>query len=116
MTAPPPAQPSKRSGGAASNGSLFDVLSNGAGLRRKQPRLERGSRLTVAPPARGPDPLLTADDVAAVLGVPQSFVYALARRGEIPTVRIGDRYVRFRTSALEAWIEARETTERRGTQ
>lgn len=64
----------------------------------------------------GPGPLLTADDVAVILGVPRSFVYALARRGELPTVRAGDRYVRFRGEALEHWIKNRETVEPRGTQ
>jgi excisionase family DNA binding protein len=53
--------------------------------------------------------LLTADDVAEVLGVPRTFVYALARRGDIPTVRVGERYVRFRTQALQEWIERQET-------
>jgi excisionase family DNA binding protein len=60
--------------------------------------------------------LLTADEVAALLGVPRSFVYALARRGELPTVRIGERYVRFREEALDRWIAQRETTEAKGTQ
>ena len=39
----------------------------------------------------GGQPLLTADDVAAVLRVPRSLVYALARRGELPAIRIGRR-------------------------
>jgi excisionase family DNA binding protein len=51
-----------------------------------------------------------------ILGVPNSFVYALARRGELPTVRIGQRYVRFRLDAIETWIAEHETLERRGTQ
>ena len=58
---------------------------------------------------------MTADEVAKILHVPRSFVYALARRGELPTVRVGDRYVRFRGEALQGWIEACETTDRRGT-
>ena len=60
--------------------------------------------------------LLTADEVAAVLGVPRTFVYSLARRGELPTVRIGERYVRFRGHALERWIADQETTRPQGTQ
>jgi excisionase family DNA binding protein len=53
-------------------------------------------------------PLHTADDVAVILRVPRSLVYALARRGELPAVRIGERYVRFRAEAIERWTEARE--------
>ena len=46
--------------------------------------------------------------VAAVLRVPRTLVYALARRGELPAVRIGERYIRFRADAIERWIESRE--------
>lgn len=60
--------------------------------------------------------LFTADDVAAILGVPRTFVYSLARRGELPTVRVGERYVRFRAHALEGWIAAQESTRPKGTQ
>jgi excisionase family DNA binding protein len=60
--------------------------------------------------------LLFAEDVGALLGVAPAFVYALVRRGELPAVRVGDRYIRFRSEAIEAWIAARESTERRGTQ
>jgi excisionase family DNA binding protein len=59
------------------------------------------------PPARGA--LLTAEDVAQILRVPSTFVYELARRGELPTMRVGDRYVRFRDDALRRWIEECET-------
>jgi excisionase family DNA binding protein len=52
--------------------------------------------------------LLTADDVAALLRVPRSLIYALVRRGELPAVRIGERYVRFREQAIERWLEQRE--------
>jgi excisionase family DNA binding protein len=60
--------------------------------------------------------LLTADEVAVVLCVPRTFVYSLARRGELPTVRIGERYVRFRGPALDRWISDQETTRPKGTQ
>jgi excisionase family DNA binding protein len=54
--------------------------------------------------------LLTADDVAAILDVPRSLVYALARRGELPAIRVGARYVRFRAEAIERWIEGQEAS------
>lgn len=62
-----------------------------------------------------PSRLLGAEEVALVLGVPTGFVYALARRGELPTVRIGERYVRFRSEALERWITEQESIQPRGT-
>lgn len=55
--------------------------------------------------------LLTAADVAVVLGVPRSLVYALVRRGDLPAIRVGDRYVRFRAEAIERWIERRDALE-----
>lgn len=40
------------------------------------------------------EPLLEASDVAALLRIPVSSVYEYARRGEIPSVRLG-KHVRF---------------------
>jgi excisionase family DNA binding protein len=47
--------------------------------------------------------LLTADQVAELLGVPKSWVYAQSRAGRIPTVTLG-RYRRYRREAIEAWV------------
>jgi excisionase family DNA binding protein len=47
--------------------------------------------------------LLTAQEVAALLGVPTSWVYEQSRRGRIPTVNLG-RYRRYRRDAIEAWV------------
>ncbi len=54
------------------------------------------------------DPLLTADEVAALLRVTKAWVYAETRRGVLPHVRLG-RYVRFRESAVRDWIKAIES-------
>jgi excisionase family DNA binding protein len=54
--------------------------------RAVQSALERDSQAT---------PLLTAEELAAQLKVPVSWVYEQSRQGNIPTVRIG-RYIRFR--------------------
>jgi excisionase family DNA binding protein len=54
--------------------------------------------------------LLTAAEVASMLGVPRTWVYDQARAGRIPTVPLG-RYRRFRVEAIEAWVEE---LERRG--
>ena len=57
-------------------------------------------------------PLLTADQVAELLGVPRSWVYEQSRKGRIPTVTLG-RYRRYRLEAVEAWIEEQETNHKR---
>jgi excisionase family DNA binding protein len=56
-------------------------------------------------------PLLTADDVAQMLQVKRSWVYAAARQGQIPHVRLG-RYIRFREEAIERWLAGREQQSR----
>jgi len=47
--------------------------------------------------------LLTASEVAELLGVPKSWVYEQSRTGRIPTVTLG-RYRRYRREAIEAWL------------
>lgn len=51
--------------------------------------------------------LMTATEVAELLGVPVSWVYEQSRRGRIPTVTLG-RYRRYRRDAVEDWIEELE--------
>lgn len=48
--------------------------------------------------------LLTANEVAARLGVLPSWVSKAARANRIPYVRVG-RYRRFRWPDIEAWLE-----------
>lgn len=61
------------------------------------------------PADQGPglDPLLTADQVAEVVGVRVDYIWALCRADEIPHLRFG-RVKRFRRSAIVAWLEQRE--------
>jgi excisionase family DNA binding protein len=54
------------------------------------------------------DRLLTAEELAELLGMRTDWVWAQARAGRIPHVRLG-RYCRFRASAIEAWLEELET-------
>jgi excisionase family DNA binding protein len=50
-----------------------------------------------------PAPLATADEVAAFLGVHRNYVYDIAARGEIPSVKFnGNR--RFRWTEVEDWL------------
>lgn len=49
------------------------------------------------------DRLLTAEELAERLRVNTEWVWAQARAGRIPHVRLG-RYRRFRESAIEAWL------------
>jgi excisionase family DNA binding protein len=60
--------------------------------------------------------LMTAVQVAELLAAPKTRVWSMSRRGEIPTVRIGPREVRYRPEDIEAWIARRTTSRPRGTQ
>lgn len=51
--------------------------------------------------------LLTADELAEILGVPTGWIYRQSRAGRIPTVKLG-RYYRYRLEAIERWIVERE--------
>ena len=51
------------------------------------------------------EPLLTADDAAALLRVRRSTVYELARTRRLPHVRVGRRIL-FVRSDLAAWVVA----------
>jgi excisionase family DNA binding protein len=47
--------------------------------------------------------LMTADEVAGLLGMTAAWVYQQSRLGRIPTVNLG-RYRRYRREAIEAWV------------
>jgi len=47
--------------------------------------------------------LLTVEDLAPLLRVRPEWLYAAARRGTVPSVKVG-RYVRFRKADIEEWI------------
>jgi excisionase family DNA binding protein len=47
--------------------------------------------------------LITADEVADLLAVPKTWVYAETRAGRLPHVRLG-RYRRYRADEIDAWI------------
>ena len=54
------------------------------------------------------DRLLTAEEIAERLGMRTDWVWAQARAGLIPHIRLG-RYRRFRESAVEAWLRELES-------
>lgn len=47
--------------------------------------------------------LMTAEEVAELIGMRVDWVYAQSRKGLIPTVKLG-RYRRYRREAIERWI------------
>jgi len=69
-------------------------------------RASRGILRRHVSPAPGALPkLLTAQEAAAVLGVPPSWLLAQARADRVPHQRLG-KYVRFDPAALTAWLAA----------
>lgn len=53
------------------------------------------------------DHLLSADEVAEMIGMTREYVYDLSRRGQIPTITFG-RKRRYRRAAVERWLEKLE--------
>ena len=53
--------------------------------------------------ATSPSRLLTAEEVADMIGMTADYVYALSRRGAIPTITFG-RTRRYRLEAIEEWL------------
>ena len=49
--------------------------------------------------------LLTAKEVSVAMQIPLARVYELARQNLIPTVRVGQRQIRFNEEALSEWAE-----------
>lgn len=54
------------------------------------------------------DRLLTTREVAAYLGLSPETVLRRCRSGELPGIRLAKNVLRFRESAVEAWLEGRE--------
>jgi excisionase family DNA binding protein len=50
------------------------------------------------------EPLLTAHEVAGILGVHVNWVWAEAKRGRIPSILIG-RNRRFRRDDIDHWLD-----------
>jgi excisionase family DNA binding protein len=51
--------------------------------------------------------LLTAEQVAELIGMTPDYVYALSRRGRIPTITFG-RTRRYRRESIEQWLDELE--------
>jgi excisionase family DNA binding protein len=57
-------------------------------------------------------PLLTAREVAELLGVHAETVLRWARRGQLPAIRLPSGQIRFREDEIEAWLGERATPRR----
>jgi excisionase family DNA binding protein len=47
--------------------------------------------------------LLTPEDLAELLGVDRETIYRMARRGELPAIKVA-RHWRFRAERIERWV------------
>ena len=72
-------------------------------VRMPPPSHERPRSAERSQPSHAGQALLTAGEVAQLLGVPPTWVYEQSRAGRIPTVNLG-RYRRYRREAIEAWL------------
>lgn len=56
-------------------------------------------------PAEDAEELLTVEEVAQMLKVKPQWLYGAAQRGDVPRVKVGSKFVRFRKSEIEDWIK-----------
>ncbi len=97
-------------------GSLRGVVAH---VKAKLEAAAGVSTAVAAPQAPAPDEnekeVMTADEVAAFLGVDRNTVYDYAGRGVIPHQRLGKRIL-FRRGALVQWLDAscKATSTRKG--
>jgi len=52
--------------------------------------------------------LVGVEPIEALLGLPRSTVYALARNGTLPSIKIG-KARRFRISEIKTWLAKQQT-------
>jgi len=52
--------------------------------------------------------LWTTREVAELVGLSAETILRRHRAGELPGIRLGSNVLRFRESAIEAWLEGRE--------
>jgi excisionase family DNA binding protein len=60
-------------------------------------------------PARAAGQLLTAREVAQVIGVSTETILRWTRRGDLPAIRLPGGAIRFREDDLEQWLSHRAT-------
>lgn len=54
-------------------------------------------------------PLLTGRQVADMLGVSNKTILRWALEGELPSIRLSNRAIRFRPSDIDQWLDERAT-------
>ena len=59
------------------------------------------------PSSAGVSRLLTPEDLADLLGVDRETVYRMARRGELPAIKVA-RHWRFRAERIDRWLRELE--------
>jgi excisionase family DNA binding protein len=76
--------------------------------KKPEPRSPARRRATASPAGAVPRQALKLDEVGKRLGVSRGSVYAAAKRGEIPTIRIG-RLLLVPVPALERMLDVVRT-------
>lgn len=73
---------------------------------------QKGNQTLSEAPGAGGDPrptierLLTSDEVGAILCIHPKVVERMAKRGDLPGLKVG-KFWRYRASSLDGWIDSR---------
>ena len=79
-------------------------MSATASLERAEPARQHVDTEPLVEP-EDPDRLITADEVARLMGVTPDYIWKLAREEKIPYIPVGDRRKMFRRSRILAWFD-----------
>ena len=99
----PPLEPAPDQG-------LETVRTHHSSLTMVSPTSRKGPQRALTPNPAMADPLLTVEDVGRRLNVSKDWVWDHCSRKKpaLPVIRMGDGALRFRASAIEAFIDERE--------
>jgi len=61
-------------------------------------------------PLEAPQPLLTAIEIARLLGVSKQWVYKWTEQGKLPCVRLPGRTIRYDAAEVERYVESLKRT------
>ncbi len=58
----------------------------------------------------GTEPLLTVEELACYLRLTPETVRVMARRGELPSIKVGKKVWRFKIAEIKDWLNAQHET------
>jgi excisionase family DNA binding protein len=83
------------------------MINNYTGLKKNEALMAgtKAPNTNESEPSLGTAPLWTVEDVACYLRLNPETIRVMARRGELPSIKLGKRVWRFKTNEIKDWLE-----------